>query len=138
MFEGDCPLIVDEFLYYYKPFEINQLLGFYQFTARGKDCRLIKSLVTSDRNWKTKFFFVSGFWAGHPVEVDKDPFPPYTGELGNLRPEGMLIVVILLFIIFIFNHGRLTILLFYLFIYLFSGVRRPHLSRFYLERVQKC
>ena len=25
-------------------------LGFYQFTVRGKDCRLIKSLITSDRN----------------------------------------------------------------------------------------
>ena len=62
MFEGDRPLTVDEFLYYYKPSEINQSLGFYQFIARGKDCRLIKSLVTSDRNWKTEFssFLVFG------------------------------------------------------------------------------
>ena len=50
VFEGDRPLTVDEFLFYYKPSEINQSLGFYQFTAKGKDCRLIKSLVTSDRN----------------------------------------------------------------------------------------
>ena len=119
VFEGDCPLTVDEFLYCYKLSEINQSLGFYQFTARGKDFRLIKSLVTSDRNWKTKFFFVFGFWARRPIEVDKDPFPLYTGELGNLHPEGILIVVILLFVIFIFNHGRLTILL----SLLFSGVR---------------
>ena len=61
VFEGDHPLAVDKFLYCYKPSEINQSLGFYQFTARGKDYRLIKSLVTSDRNWKTEFFFVSGF-----------------------------------------------------------------------------
>ena len=61
VFEGNCPLTVDEFLYCYKPSEINQFLGFYQFTAKGKDYRLIKSLVTSDRNWKTEFFFVSGF-----------------------------------------------------------------------------
>ena len=73
VFEGNCPLIVDEFLYCYKPSEINQSLGFYQFTARGKDYRLIKSLVTSDRNWKTEFFFVSGFWARRPIKVDKDP-----------------------------------------------------------------
>ena len=90
MFEGNRPFTVDEFLNYYKPSEINQSLGFYQFTARGKDYRLIKSLVTSDRNWKTEFF-VSGFWAGRPIEVDKDPFPPYTGELGNLRPKGMFV-----------------------------------------------
>ena len=50
VFEGDRPLTVDEFLFCYKLSEINQSLGFYQFTAKGKDCRLIKSLVTSDRN----------------------------------------------------------------------------------------
>ena len=102
VFEGDSSLTVDEFLYYYKPSKINQSLGFYQFTTRGKDCRLIKSLVTSDRNWKTEFFFVFGFWAGHPVEVGRDPFAPYTGELGNLRPEGMLIIITLLFFLNIF------------------------------------
>ena len=49
VFEGNCPFTVDKFLYCYKPSKINQSLGFYQFTARGKDYRLIKSLVTS--NW---------------------------------------------------------------------------------------
>ena len=73
VFEGNCPLTVDEFLYCYKPFKINQSFGFYQFTARGKDYRLIKFLVISDRSWKTEFFFVTGFWAGRPIEVDKDP-----------------------------------------------------------------
>ena len=108
VFEGDRPLIVDEFLYCYKPSEINQSLDFYQFTARGKDYRLIKSVVTSDRNWKIECFFVSGFWAGHPVKVGKDPFAPYTVELGNLRPEGTLMVIILSFIIFIFDCSRLN------------------------------
>ena len=61
VFGGDLPLTVDEFLFCYKPSEINQSLEFYQFTARGKYCRLIKSLATSDRNWKTEFIFVSGF-----------------------------------------------------------------------------
>ena len=95
VFEENCPLTVDKFLYCYKPFEINQSLGFYQFKAKGKDYRLIKSLVTSDRNWNTEFFFVSSFWAGRPIEVDRDPFPPYTGELGNLCPEGMLVPTLL-------------------------------------------
>ena len=61
VFGRDRPLTVDEFLYCYKSLEINQSLGFHQFTARGNDCRLIKSLVLFDRNWKTKFIFVSGF-----------------------------------------------------------------------------
>ena len=106
---GDCPLIVDEFLYCYKPSKINQSLGFYQFTAKGKDYRLIKSLVTSDRNWKTEFFFVSSFWAGRPISVDKDPFPPYTGELRNLPFEGMLVLT-LSFIVFILICSCLKIL----------------------------
>ena len=88
MFEGDHPLTMGEFRYCYKPSEINQSLSFYQFTVRGKDCRLIKLLVTFDRNQKMEFFFVSGFWARHPVEVGRDPFASYTRELGNLRFEG--------------------------------------------------
>ncbi|KAL4609963.1 hypothetical protein ACB092_08G017800 [Castanea dentata] len=87
VFDGNCPITVDEFLYCYKPSEIGQSQGFYQFTARGNDCRLIKSLPSSNKNWKIEFFFVSGFWAGRPIEVGRDTFPPYTGELGNLRQE---------------------------------------------------
>ena len=107
MFEGDCPLTVDEFFYYYKPSEIKQSFGFYQFTAIGKDCRLIKSLVTSDRNWKTKFFFISSFWVGHLVEVGRDLFVPYIGELGNLRLEGMFVCLFKffysIFLYFVYN-----------------------------------
>ena len=133
VFEGNHPLTVDEFLYCYKPSEINQSLGFYQFTTRGKDYRLINSLVTSDRNWKTEFFFISGFWARHPIEVDQDPFPPYTGELGNLFPEGMPMVIILLFIMLIPVSNYLKKKKFFLI-----GARRPQLSKFYVERVQKA
>ena len=90
VFEGDRPLTVDKFLYCYKPSEISQSLGFYQFSGSSTDCRLIKSLLTFGRNWKTKFFFVSSFWAGNAVEVGRDTFLPYTSEVGNLRPKGML------------------------------------------------
>ncbi|KAL4606507.1 hypothetical protein ACB092_09G107800 [Castanea dentata] len=89
VFDGDRPITVDEFLYCYKPSEINQSRGFHQFTARGNDYRLIKSLPSFDRNWKTKFFFVSGFWAGHPVEIGRDSFASYTVDIGNLRPEAV-------------------------------------------------
>lgn len=57
VFEGNGPYTVDEFLYCYKPFGINQSLGFYQFSARGSDCRMIRSLPMSDRKWKKEFFF---------------------------------------------------------------------------------
>ena len=61
--------------------------------------KLIKSMVTSNRNWKTKFFFISGFWFGHPIEVGRDPFAPYTGELGKLHPEGFYFFIFYLFYI---------------------------------------
>ena len=88
VFGGDCSLTMDEFLFCYKPLEIHQSLGFYQFTDRGTDCRLIKSLASSDRNWMKEYFFVFGFWAGNPVDVGRDTFGRCTGDLGNLRPKG--------------------------------------------------
>ena len=88
VFGGGRPLIVDKFLCYYKPSEIHQSPGFYQFTARGRDCRLVKSLASSDRKWKTEFFFVFGFWAGNPMDVGRDTFGCYAGDLGNLCPKG--------------------------------------------------
>ena len=110
VFGGDRPLTMDEFLYCYKPSEINQSNGFYQFTARGNDCRLIKSLASSDRNWKTEFIFVSGFWAGKPVDVGRDPFTPYTGVLRNLCLEGMSLPFLLFFLsLFYFLFVFLTL-----------------------------
>ena len=88
VFGGNRPLTVDEFLYCYKPFEISQSDDFYQFTTRGNDCRLIKSLASSDRKWKMEYIFVSSFWAGSPMDIGRDSFPPYTRDLGNLCPEG--------------------------------------------------
>ena len=89
VFGGDRPLTIDKFLFCYKPLEINQSLGFYQFTTRGTNYGLIKFLASSDRNWKTKFFFVFGFQAGNPMDVCRDIFALYTRELGNFRPESM-------------------------------------------------
>ena len=37
-----------------------------------------------------EFFFVSGFLVKDLVEVGRDPFPPYTGEMGHLHFEGTL------------------------------------------------
>ena len=73
-------------------------------------------MVTSNRNWKTKFFFISGFWFGHPVEVGKDPFAPYTRELGKLHPEGIYYYFFILYIMFLsFAYNCLTLLFFFFF-----------------------
>ena len=86
--EGNCPIIVDEFLYCYKPSEIKKSAGFYQFSSRGPHFSLITGRSSSDRLWKTEFFIISGDWAGDPVDVNSAPFPPFTNPLGRLRPEG--------------------------------------------------
>ena len=78
VFGGDRPLIVDEFLYCYKPSEINQSNGFYQFTARGNDYRLIKSLASSDRNWKTGVYL--RLWI-----LGKEPYGRWQGSLCSLH-----------------------------------------------------
>ena len=87
--EGNCPITVDEFLYCYKPSEINRSAGFYQFSSRGSYYSLIKGRGSSDRLWKTEFFIISGNWAEDPVDVYSAPFPPFTSPIGRLRPEGM-------------------------------------------------
>ena len=105
---------MDEFLYCYKPSEISQSEGFYQFTTRGNDCRLIKSLASSDRRWKMEYIFVFGFWAGNPVDVGRDPFPPYTRDLGTfvlkVRPFP-LFIFLLLFDLFAISNFCLLIAL---------------------------
>lgn len=92
-FEGNHPLTVDEFLYYYKLAEIYKSLGFYQFSTRESGYRMIESLPTSDRLWNTKFFFIPGFWAGNPIEVERSAFPPCIGAMSRLRSEGMLSLI---------------------------------------------
>nr|XP_023872483.1 uncharacterized protein LOC111985086 [Quercus suber] len=67
--EGDRPITVDEFLYCYKPSEIKQSAGFYQFSSRGSPYSLIKGRSSSDRLWKQEFFIISGNWAGDPTDV---------------------------------------------------------------------
>ena len=125
---------MDKFLFCYKPSEINQSLGFHQFTAMGKDCRLIKSLASSDRNWKSEFIFVSGFWAGNPMDVGRDPFAPYSRDLGNLRLEGTSLPFFF-FLLFIY--------LFFIYFYIlhitcFIGVKWPSLSKFHRDRVHRA
>ena len=86
------------------------------------------------------FFFVSGFWSGHPIEGGRDPFAPYIGKLGKLRLEGMfLFFLFFLFFFFYtmflsFAYNRLTLL----FLSFFIAVKRLSLSKFHRDRVHKA
>ena len=95
VFKGKYPLIVDKFLHCYITTKINKSLGFYQFSAKGSSCRIIRSLPLSNRLWKRKFFFVFGSWVGDPIEVGRDTFHLYVGAIGRLQLEGMLLTLAL-------------------------------------------
>ena len=49
---------------------------------------MIRSLSSSAKEWKKEFFFVSGFWAGNPIEVGKDWFPFTIGAWSRLYSKG--------------------------------------------------
>ena len=89
VFKRNHPITMDKFLYCYKPLEIKQSVGFYQFSFRGSQFSLIRGYSSSDRLWKKFFFFIFGNQAGDPIDVNNAPFLPFTSALGRLRPEGM-------------------------------------------------
>ena len=65
-----------------------------------------------------KLIFVSGFWVRHLVDVSRDTFAPYTGDLGNLRPEGMPLPFSFIFILFYFYY--IDYYYYFLYVYVFN------------------
>ena len=129
VFEGNRPIIVNEFLYCYKPSEITQFASFYQFLSRGSQFSLIRGHSSSDRLWKKEFFFISRNWVGDLIDVNNAPFPPFTSALGCLRPEDMFFF--LCFVCFIWSFPRLTLFC------VCVAITRPHLGKFHLDRIDR-
>ena len=66
---GNHQLSLDEFFYCYRSQHIVSSKGIYHFVARNKDLRLVSDMPVSNRNWKSKYFFVLGMnWVCHPEE----------------------------------------------------------------------
>ena len=101
VFKGNCPIIVDQFLYCSKPSKIKQFAGF-----QGPQFSLIRGHSSFDRLWKKKFFFVSRNWAGHPSDVNKALFPPFTSALGRLRPEGTSFTLYFVYFYLLFSSSN--------------------------------
>ena len=49
-----------EFLHCYHPTEITQLRGMYSFMPRSLLLRLVCDTPNSNRNWKSRYFFMEG------------------------------------------------------------------------------
>ena len=132
--EGNFPITVDKFLYYYKPSEIKKSAGFYQFSSRGPHFSLIKGRNSSNKLWKTEFFIISGNWARDPVDVNSVPFPLFTSPLGRLRPKGMYFFHFsyLFSLTLLFTHLTLPCLF-----CTDAAIVRPRLDKFYLDRIDQ-
>ena len=57
---GNCQLTLNEFFYCYRPHHIASSKGTYYFNARDKNLRLVLDMPDSNRNWKSRYFFVEG------------------------------------------------------------------------------
>jgi hypothetical protein len=85
--KGVDSLMVDEFLYCYKPYQIAVSPGFWTLNSRKKRLKLVIGLPTSNREWKDDYIFVCGDnWEGLPWEEKDNSFvrgSPCLGHTSN-------------------------------------------------------
>jgi len=62
---------VCEFLHCYRPDEIDRSKGMYSFASRSPLLKVIFETADSNRDWKSRYFFLEGDgWMGRPGETD--------------------------------------------------------------------
>ena len=76
------------------------------------------------------------------MDIGRDPFAPYSGDLGNLRPEGTSLPFLLsLHFFFIYIHIYIYIYIYFkklLPVIYFTSVKQPALSKFHRDRVHRA
>uniref|UniRef100_A0A2N9IZ84 Uncharacterized protein n=1 Tax=Fagus sylvatica TaxID=28930 RepID=A0A2N9IZ84_FAGSY len=86
---GADAIMVDEFLYCYKPSQITVSSGFWTFNGQQKGMKLITGLLTSNREWKDGFIFVCGDnWEDPPWEERDENFVHIPISRPTLDKEG--------------------------------------------------
>ena len=71
MFDGARRLTVKEFFHCYCPDEIAQSKGMYSFLPRSPLLRLMCETPNSNKNWKSRYFFMEGDeWMCCPGDID--------------------------------------------------------------------
>ena len=87
MSDGAWRLTVEEFFHCYCPTEVIQSKGMYNFTPRSPLLRLICENPDSNRDWKSRYFFLEGDeWMCHPGDNE---FMPVDKTWGIMPPSGM-------------------------------------------------
>ena len=93
MSDGAISLTVREFLYCYRPDEIDKSKGMYSFAPRKSVLKVIYETLDFNRDWKSRYFFlVDDDWMCRPGETD---YMPVDKTWGVLDPSGIFISVVL-------------------------------------------
>ena len=96
--KGARRMTVEEFFHCYCPSEIVQSRGMYSFLMRKQSLRLVSETLDSNRNWKSRYFFLEGDdWMCH---LDDQEFMLVDKTWGIMPLSGMCPLVLkFLFII---------------------------------------
>ena len=87
MSDGAWRLTVEEFFHCYHLVEVSQSKGMYNFTPRSLLLRLICENLDSNRDWKSRYFFLEDDeWMCHPGDNE---FMPVDKTWGIMPPSGM-------------------------------------------------
>ena len=92
MSDGARSLTIREFLHCYRSDEIDKSKGMYSFAPRKSVLKVIYETPDSNRDWKSRYFFLEGdSWMCRPGETD---FMPVDKTWGILDPSGISISVV--------------------------------------------
>ena len=87
MTDGARRLTVREFLHCYHPDKIDRSRGMYSFASRSLLLKVIFETPDSNRDWKSRYFFLEGDgWMGRPGEME---YIPVDTTWGVLHPSRM-------------------------------------------------
>ena len=74
MSSGSRSLTIREFLHCYRPNKIDKSRGMYSFVPRKSVLKVIYETPDSNRDWKSRYFFLEGDgWMCNPGETDFMP-----------------------------------------------------------------
>ena len=91
MIDGARRMTVEEFFHCYRPSEITRLKGMYSFVPRSPLLRLVCDNPNSNRNQKSRYFFIQGDeWMCHPGDQE---YMPVDKTWGIMPSSGMFLLV---------------------------------------------
>ena len=125
MSNGARSLTVWEFLHCYRPDEIDKSKGMYSFVPRKSVLKVIYETSDSNRDWKSRYFFLEGNGCMcHPGETN---YMPVKKTWGILDPSGIHTRHIV-YVDFFNPPNTLSLFRLFVFFLFFTVRQRPHID----------